>query len=54
MEEIFLRLPPKSVGRCRCLSRAWAAALVLIIIVMLLNLVARIIAQAFAPKKSGR
>lgn len=34
--------------------RAWAAALVLIIIVMLLNLVARIIAQAFAPKKSGR
>jgi phosphate transport system permease protein len=34
--------------------RAWAAALVLIIIVMLLNLIARIIAQAFAPKKSGR
>lgn len=34
--------------------RAWAAALVLIVIVMLLNLLARIIAQAFAPKKSGR
>ena len=34
--------------------RAWAAALVLIIIVMLLNLIARIVARAFAPKKSGR
>jgi len=34
--------------------RAWAAALVLIIIVMVLNLIARIIAQAFAPKKTGR
>ncbi len=34
--------------------RAWAAALVLIVIVMLLNLLARIIAQAFAPKKTGR
>ena len=34
--------------------RAWAAALVLIIIVMLLDLVARIIARAFAPKKTGR
>ncbi|KAM3243313.1 hypothetical protein ACQJBY_055326 [Aegilops geniculata] len=27
MEEIFVRLPPKTVGRCRCLSRTWAAAL---------------------------
>ncbi|HIX00385.1 MAG TPA: phosphate ABC transporter permease PstA [Candidatus Nesterenkonia stercoripullorum] len=35
-------------------QRAWAAALVLIVIVMLLNLVARVIAQIFAPKKSGR
>lgn len=34
--------------------RAWAAALVLIVIVMLLNLIARIIARAFAPKKTGR
>lgn len=34
--------------------RAWAAALVLIVIVMLLNLIARIVAQAFAPTKSGR
>ena len=32
------------------LDRAWAAALVLIIIVMLLNLLARLIAQLFAPK----
>ncbi len=32
------------------LDRAWAAALVLIIIVMLLNLVARLIARLFAPK----
>ncbi|GAA3710451.1 phosphate ABC transporter permease PstA [Zhihengliuella alba] len=35
-------------------QRAWAAALVLIIIVMLLNLTARFIAKAFAPKKTGR
>ena len=35
-------------------DRAWAAALVLIAIVMLLNLLARIIAKAFAPKKTGR
>jgi phosphate transport system permease protein len=36
------------------MERAWAAALVLIVIVMLLNLIARIIAKAFAPKKTGR
>lgn len=36
------------------IDRAWAAALVLIVIVMALNLLARIIAQAFAPKKTGR
>ena len=34
------------------LDRAWASALTLIIIVMLLNLVARIIARVFAPKVS--
>ena len=34
-------------------ARAWAAALVLILIVMALNLLARIIAKAFAPK-TGR
>jgi phosphate transport system permease protein len=31
-------------------ERAWAAALVLILLVMLLNLIARLIARAFAPK----
>ncbi|MGO1183550.1 MAG: phosphate ABC transporter permease PstA [Micrococcaceae bacterium] len=35
-------------------QRAWAAALVLIAIVMVLNLIARVVAQAFAPKKTGR
>jgi phosphate transport system permease protein len=34
------------------LDRAWAAALVLMLIVLLLNLVARLIAKAFAPKGS--
>lgn len=34
-------------------ERAWAAALTLIIIVMLLNLIARIVARVFAPK-TGR
>jgi phosphate transport system permease protein len=32
------------------LDRAWTAALVLMIIVMLLNIIARIISRAFAPK----
>lgn len=31
-------------------ERAWAAALVLILLVMILNLIARLIARAFAPK----
>ncbi|GAB2600919.1 phosphate ABC transporter permease PstA [Kocuria arenosa] len=35
-------------------QRAWAAALLLILIVMLLNLVARLVARAFAPKAAGR
>ncbi|NED99357.1 phosphate ABC transporter permease PstA [Phytoactinopolyspora halotolerans] len=35
------------------LDRAWAAAFTLVIIVMLLNLIARLIAKAFAPK-TGR
>lgn len=35
-------------------QRAWAAALVLIAIVMTLNLMARIVAKVFAPKKTGR
>ena len=32
------------------LDRAWTAALVLIIIVLVLNLLARLIARFFAPK----
>ncbi|GAA4827414.1 phosphate ABC transporter permease PstA [Garicola koreensis] len=35
-------------------ARAWAAALILILIVMGLNLLARVIAHYFAPQKSGR
>lgn len=35
-------------------ARAWAAALTLILIVMVLNLLARLIAKWFAPKLSGR
>jgi phosphate transport system permease protein len=36
------------------IDRAWTAALVLIIFVMVLNLGARLIARLFAPKKTGR
>lgn len=36
------------------IARAWAAALTLILIVMILNLLARFIAKVFAPKTSGR
>ena len=35
-------------------ARAWAAALTLILIVMVLNLLARVIAKLFAPKLAGR
>ena len=35
------------------LDRAWAGALTLILIVMVLNLVARLVAPSFAPK-TGR
>jgi phosphate transport system permease protein len=35
------------------IDRAWASALALILVVMVLNLVARIIAKVFAPK-TGR
>ncbi|WP_193596683.1 phosphate ABC transporter permease PstA [Microbacterium sp. YJN-G] len=35
-------------------ARAWASALTLILIVMLLNLVARLVAKWFAPKTAGR
>ena len=36
------------------IDRAWTAALVLIILVMVLNLAARLIARLFAPKTAGR
>lgn len=36
------------------IERAWASALTLIVIVMLLNLLARLIAKVFAPKMTGR
>jgi phosphate transport system permease protein len=42
------------VPRQPFIDRAWTAALVLIILVMALNLVARLIARVFAPKTSGR
>ena len=32
------------------LDRAWTAALVLVILVMLFNLIARIVSRAFSPK----
>ena len=41
---------PPGVPREPFIDRAWTAALVLIIIVMVLNLVARLIARVFAPK----
>ena len=36
------------------IDRAWTAALVLILLVMILNLAARLIARLFAPKTTGR
>lgn len=36
------------------IERAWASALTLIVIVMLLNLLARVIAKVFAPQVNGR
>jgi phosphate transport system permease protein len=46
----YLSYASPGVPREPYLERAWAAALVLIIIVMVLNLLARLIAHAFAPK----
>lgn len=40
-------VPPQSG-----IDRAWSAALVLILIVMLLNLVARVVSKVFSPKKA--
>ncbi len=36
------------------IDRAWAGALTLILIVALLNIIARVIAKVFSPPKSGR
>jgi len=46
----YLSYAPPGVPREPYLERAWTAALVLIIIVMVLNLLARLIARVFAPK----
>jgi phosphate transport system permease protein len=46
----YLSYATPGVPREPYLERAWTAALVLIIIVMVLNLLARLIARAFAPK----
>jgi phosphate transport system permease protein len=49
----YMFTKPLSPGyRDPSLDRAWAAALLLVLIVVLLNLTARLIAQLFAPKTS--
>jgi phosphate transport system permease protein len=50
-------VPCSSTGDQVCIAditylRAWAAALTLILIVMLLNLLARLVSRLFAPKTS--
>ena len=47
---------PTGVAELEYLSheRAWGAALILIIVVMVLNLIGRLIATIFAPKQAGR
>jgi phosphate transport system permease protein len=49
MQAKYPGIPPEAF-----FDRAWAAALTLILIVMVLNLGARVIAKIFAPKMSGR
>ena len=49
---------PGTPGDLECIptinyDRAWAAALTLILIVMLLNLIGRLITRFFAPKNLG-
>ena len=46
----FLSFRQPGANPAPSLDRAWTAALVLMLIVLLLNLVARLIAKAFAPK----
>jgi phosphate transport system permease protein len=50
----YLSYSSPGVPREPYLDRAWTAALVLIVIVLVLNLLARLIARVFAPKTSGR
>ena len=50
---VFSYVAP-GVPREPFIDRAWTAALVLIILVMVLNLTARLIARLFAPKTAGR
>lgn len=47
---VFTSYANQGVETQAYLDRAWAGALTLILIVMLLNLIARVIARAFAPK----
>ncbi|MER7796290.1 phosphate ABC transporter permease PstA [Microbacterium sp. NPDC096154] len=49
MQAKYPGIPPEAF-----FDRAWAAALTLIVIVMVLNLGARVIAKVFAPKMTGR
>ncbi|GAA3941680.1 phosphate ABC transporter permease PstA [Microbacterium soli] len=49
MQSKYPGVPPDAY-----LDRAWAAALALILIVMVLNLIARWVAKVFAPKTAGR
>lgn len=49
MQAKYPGLPPEAF-----IERAWASALTLILIVMALNLLARLIAKIFAPKMTGR
>src|SRR5699024_1399759 len=45
---------PSAAAPDESIARAWAAALTLLIIVMALNLIARLVSRFFAPKTSGR
>ena len=44
-------ITPPGASEAPGIARAWGAALVLIVIVMVLNLLARVIGKIFAPKK---
>ena len=47
---VFRSYSSQGIDPTAALERAWTGALVLIIIVMLLNLIARLVAKVFAPK----